>query len=106
MIEMSMPLSYHVCRAPAQRLLLAQLRQKARQRHPSDPAGASAWTTTAGAVLKNAWGRLYFGAARFENRLEVRGKQNRQGLVRKGPQRKLFRSVEKPSGEKPSGIRS
>ena len=38
MIEMSMPLSYHVCRAPAQRLLLAQLRQEARQRHPSDPA--------------------------------------------------------------------
>jgi hypothetical protein len=33
MIEMSMPLSYHVCRAPAQRLLLAQLRQEARQRH-------------------------------------------------------------------------
>jgi hypothetical protein len=28
-------------------------------------------------VLKNAWGRLYFGATRFENRLEVRG--NRTG---------------------------
>ena len=39
MIEMSMPLSYHVCRAPAQRLLLAQLREEARQRYtPSDPA--------------------------------------------------------------------
>ena len=31
MIEMSMPLSYHVCRAPAQRLLLALLRQEARR---------------------------------------------------------------------------